>query len=126
MLACESQWENIYGNMTKEEIYFEIGKTIADSINEAWEFATLDVCRLNKYTSVKGFYINKNGEEKAMDDSNFGYLFSIKIHDLYIDMAKEKENPWNKLKFLLYPSGKFEIDFIWDQKYQDEVDKLNK
>jgi hypothetical protein len=110
--------------MRIDEIYNEIGQIIVDSIPDSWETSTLKVTRLDKYTSVEGFYIDSNGESKILDDSNFGYFFSLKIHELYEIMQKENKNPWNRLKFILHHKGKFSIDFIWDQEYQNSIDNL--
>jgi hypothetical protein len=112
--------------LRKDEIYNEIGQIIVDSISDEWEVSTLNIIRLDKYVSVDGFYIDKYSNKHELDNSNLGYFFSLKIHELYEIMAKEIKNPWNKLKFILYQAGKFEIDFIWDQEYQDEIDILNK
>ena len=111
--------------MTLDDIYHAIGQVIVDSIEEDWQIAQLSITRLDKYTSVSGTYKTVSGEEKPINDSNFGYPFSKLIHKLHALITSDGKSRWNKLKFKLFPTGKFEIDFIWDQEYQDEIDRLN-
>ena len=112
--------------MRIEEINQSIAQLIKESIEEDWQTATLLIDRLQNYTSVQGEYLNKAGVKKKLDDSRFGYLFSIKIHELHSLTTKGDSNQWNKIKFVLLPDSQFDIDFIWDKKYQDEINALNK
>jgi len=61
-----------------------------------------------------------------MDDSKLGYLFSKVIQELHAITTEDGHSRWNRLRFTLYSTGKFDTDFIWDQEYQDEIDSLNK
>jgi len=111
--------------MTADEIYHFIGQTIVDSITEDWRVAMLHIERQHKYTGIKGEYENSKEIISSMDDSLLGYHFSTHIHQLHSITTESGHNRWNKLNFVLYPGGKFEMDFIWDQTYQDEIDLLN-
>ena len=105
--------------MTVGDIYQDIGQRISDSIEEEWQKATLLIDRLENYISVEGSYITE-GIEKRLDEVH-GYLFSINIHELHLITTAQAQNKWNKLKIVMLSSGKFEMDFIWDQEYQDEI-----
>jgi hypothetical protein len=108
--------------MTVNEIYNNIGQVIVDSIQEDWVIAILNINRLDKYVAAQCKYENIHNQECIMDDSELGYSFSLLIHELYSITTEGGHNRWNKLKFILYPTGKFEMDFIWDQEYQDKID----
>ena len=110
--------------MTVNEIYNQLAQIIIDSVIEDWQVANLYVERLEKYTGAFGRYLNKEGIECRMNDAKFGYSFSLLIHELHSITTEGGHNRWNKLKFTLYPTGKFEMDFIWDQEYQDKVDNV--
>lgn len=40
------------------------------------------------------------------------------MHEVTTEGGK---NRWNRVKFTLYPDGKFNIDFEWDQALFDEI-----
>jgi hypothetical protein len=46
--------------------------------------------------------------------------------DLQKISTKGGGNKWNKAIFTLSQEGKFDMEFIWDQELQDEVDRLAK
>ena len=59
-------------------------------------------------------------------------IFSFELHESYIEdlyQITRNELPihknWNRAKYMLYPEGKMNIEYIWDQELQDEVDQLN-
>ncbi|MFJ1383113.1 hypothetical protein [Capnocytophaga canimorsus] len=35
-------------------------------------------------------------------------------------------NQWNKAIFTLFPNGNFDMEFIWDQAWHDEIVRLSK
>ncbi|HEY8400102.1 MAG TPA: immunity protein YezG family protein [Cytophagaceae bacterium] len=48
-----------------------------------------------------------------------------KIKWLHTTTTEEDKNKWNKAKFSVTPDGKFDMEFIWDQEWQDEIDGYN-
>lgn len=110
--------------MTVDEIYHLIGQNMVDSITEDWTEAVLSIDRLDKYTSVSGEYKTPNNEVRKMDDSRFGFLFSQVVHELHTITTEGGQNKWNKLKAILKPDGKFNMEFIWDQEFYDKVYKV--
>jgi hypothetical protein len=111
--------------MTAGEIYNAIGQTISDSISEDWSEATLHIDRLDKYVSLIGSYVSGNGETKRLDHALFGYKFSKLIHRLHEITTEGGSNKWNKLQFRVMSAGQFQLDFKWDQDFQDQIDKHN-
>ncbi len=112
--------------MIDNEIYDQIKQVIKESIHEDWKVANLYIDRLEGYVAAYCKYINIKDEELIMDDSKLGFSFSLLIHELHSNMLNSGKDNWNKLAFVLFPSGEFKTEFIWDQAYQDEIDGLNK
>ncbi len=112
--------------MTVDEVYLEIGQNICNIIEDD-EFlsATLKIERLHKYVGYNGFYFNGKNERKYLDVRNLE-INSESIHELYAITTDGGHNRWNRLEFTLLPTFKFDLQFIWDQEWQDEVDGYNK
>jgi hypothetical protein len=111
--------------MTVDEIYLLIADKINQGINEDWQKAEALIERIDKVVGFTGSYIDLEGESKSLE-TNFGFFDAQAIHELHTITTEGGHNRWNKLKFMLSPTGKFEMDFIWDQEYQDKIDQLNK
>lgn len=111
--------------MTVNEIYLEIGQNIYNLIEDD-EFlnATLKIERQDKYVGYNGYYFNIKNERKYLDVRNLE-INSDSIHELHAITTEGGHNRWNKLEFTLYPDFKFNLEFIWDQEWQDEVDGYN-
>jgi hypothetical protein len=111
--------------MTVNEIYLEIGQAIYDSIEvEDWERAILNIEIQDKYLGTHFVYFLKNNVKKSaklIKEPNF----ADSIFELHSITTEGGHNRWNKLAFTLYPDFKFNLDFIWDQEWQDEVDGYN-
>lgn len=111
--------------MTANEIYHEIEKSLLDYIPGDWSKAVLEINRKDGVSGYFGIYTTKKGENKGIDVWEYS-LDDDMIHELHAVTTEDGQNRWNKLKFTLLAEGKFEVDFIWDQEYQDEVANLNK
>ena len=48
------------------------------------------------------------------------------LHHLHQITTKGGHNRWNRAVFKLWPDGKFNMEFIWDQELHDEIERLNK
>ena len=109
---------------TVSEIYNRIGQRIIDSIRSEWITAALQVEYVG---SVKAFleYKTDNGEVKntILQDS-FKNMRDIKELNA-IMTAENNKNKWNKAVFTVNPEGKFDMQFIWDQELQDEIEKYD-
>ena len=110
--------------MTVNEIYQEIGQSLMNYISEKWNKAILEITRVEKSVGWKGVYVDAQGVQKDIDIWEYSLNPKI-IQELHSITTEGGKNKWNKLKFVLFPAGKFEVNFIWDQEYQDAVDKAN-
>lgn len=112
--------------MTVNEIYLEIAqKTIHIIEDEIWLKAILEIQRVEKSVNFTGHYLDKNSSKKFLEIWDLE-IDSDVIHELHSITTEGGHNRWNKLEFTLFPDGKFDLQFIWDQEWQDEIDGYNK
>ncbi|WP_281649116.1 immunity protein YezG family protein [Parendozoicomonas sp. Alg238-R29] len=102
---------------TIDEVYASIGQQIAGAIKDYWSEAWLFVEFFEDAANFKGEY-DSDSERKhyeVPDDvfDDFDVLYEI--------TTEGGSNRWNRAKFTLYPDGKFNIDFQWDQALADEI-----
>jgi len=110
--------------MTVDEIYLMLANLLNDAIEEDFQFANIYIDRLDKYVASEGHYTNLHNEQIKIEELGFRFANAMAIHELHSITTEGGHNRWNKLKFTLYPTGKFEMEFIWDQEYQDMVDNV--
>ncbi len=111
--------------MTDIEIYQKIKDRITESISEKWEKAVVDITRVEGSVGFTGRYYTVGNTQKNLE-ANFDFFDGLALHELHSNMLNSGKDNWNKLAFVLFPSGEFKTEFIWDQAYQDEIDGLNK
>ncbi|MBO3099455.1 hypothetical protein [Gelidibacter pelagius] len=113
---------------TQKQIFNEIAISIIDILpqGEKFNYAVLEIKRLNANIGFTGYYITPEESKKWLD------IFSFKldtncIEELYnltqVEFPIHKN--WNRAKYTLFPEGKMEIEYIWDEDLQNEVDRLN-
>lgn len=104
---------------TVDEIYKSIAQGIADNLSDSWERAWIHTHVVEDAAGVDGEY-TRPGEkdvhyfevdDQALDD----------FEELHEITTEGGSNPWNRAKFTLEPSGRFSIDFEWDQQLEDEI-----
>lgn len=105
--------------ITVDDIYREIAQDIFEAISDDWQSAVVNF----EYTGDSGefdcVYVKGSGKKEFDFDVEFSTYKSFKLlHDI---TAEGDSNRWNRAKFFLEPSGKFSIDFEWDQQLEDEV-----
>ncbi len=114
--------------MNQIEIFTHIATSIVGTFSKDEKFlsAVLEMMRLNKVVEYTGYYYKDNKEKEWLD------VFNIEIDDEYIHKLydiTQNEPPihtnWNRAKFTLFSDGKIEMEYIWDQELQDEVDGYN-
>lgn len=88
------------------------------------EKAELHIEVLGEMVSNTGNYIDGSGETKQIDVEEFDFQLTFDLLDLQKITTEGGSNKWNKAIFKLDREGKFEMDFIWDQELQDEVERL--
>lgn len=111
--------------MTADEIYLALGQSIVDVIEEPWKEAVMIIKRVYKAAKFEGEYITEDGRKEGINMWEYNFD-STMIHRLHEIITSDGISRWNKLVFKILPTGKFELDFIWDQAYQDEMDRLSK
>ncbi|PCM43910.1 immunity protein YezG family protein [Marinobacter sp. ANT_B65] len=104
---------------TVDELYHEIAQGIVDAIDGEWQSAEVNF----EYTGDSGefdcVYVKEGGEQNLDFDVEFPTYKAFKaIHEITTEGGS---NPWNRAKFVLERSGKFSIDFEWDQQLEDEI-----
>ncbi len=115
--------------MDQKEIFNLLANGIIDALPQAIEFkeAVLKIMRQKGVVEFSSYLIDREGKEINLD-INMGYRYAKAVLELY--RLTQNEPPvhkdWNRAKYTLYPEGKMNIEYIWDQGLQDEVDKYNK
>ncbi|AWL79425.1 hypothetical protein [Capnocytophaga canimorsus] len=116
--------------MQVEEIYLKIGQEVFNAVqSDNWTEAKL-------YLEVTGdegnSVVGYTGDYKLKDktiDLDIDYI-DIDIVDWVADLHKitteDGSNQWNKAIFTLFPNGNFDMEFIWDQAWHDEIVRLSK
>jgi hypothetical protein len=113
---------------TQKQVFNEIAISIIEVLpqGEKFKYAVLEIKRLTANVGFTGYYITSEEKKKWLD------IFSFKldtncIEELYTLTQTEfpiHEN-WNRAKYTLFAEGRMEIEYIWDEALQNEVDKLN-
>lgn len=96
-----------------------IAKNIADTIEADWDVAVINFQFFGDAAKYNGRYLVLGSDQEQ--DFTVGYnnyKALKKIHQ--ITTLSGKEN-WNFAKYTLCRTGKFSIDFEWDQALADEI-----
>lgn len=114
--------------MEVKEIFGKIGETVKQSVEniDGWKKAILYIKKLSGNTGFDSSYIDSSGEEIKID-TTANYYTHKAIGELYKITQTQfpKHKNWNRAIFTLFPNNKFEIEYIWDQELQDQVDGYN-
>ena len=67
-----------------------------------------------------------NSEDKVFDlyVQNFDPEVDFAIMELHKITTEGGKNKWNRAVFSVQPDGAFDMEFIWDQELQDEIERL--
>lgn len=113
---------------TEKEIFNQIANSIIDILPKGITFkhTVLEIKRLEGNIGFTGFYLTEEDEKKWLDIFSFELDYSY-IEDLYQTTQNHplEHKNWNRAKYTLFPEGKMNIEYIWDQELQDEIDKAN-
>lgn len=104
-------------SITVDEIYLNIGQCIASAIEGEWVEAYIFAEVLEDAANFKGEY-TVHGERKYFEVADEAFEDFEKLHKI---TTEGSNNQWNRAKFTLYSTGKFNIDFEWDQALEDEI-----
>jgi len=113
--------------MTVDEIYSSIGQSILSSIEDGnWTKARLDI------EIVGDGVVGYSGEYEIIGDIKDISVRKISrdirnwVRELHKITTEGESNKWNRAVFSLTPDGKFDMNFIWDQALQDDIERLAK
>lgn len=112
--------------MTVDEIYQNIAKNISEAIKEDWQHAVLRLEVLDGMVSNTGVYYDAKDQEKQLDVEEFDFQLTFDILELHRITTEGNSNKWNGAVYELSSDGKFYMEFIWDQDFQDEVERIIK
>ncbi len=106
--------------MNVTEIYKVLANAIIENLNvENWYKAQLHLEVIGTSVGFRGFY---DDNERFDSPSSFTLAKSVlKLHEI---TTKGGNNKWNRAIFTLKPDNSFDMEFIWDKKLQDEIEKL--
>jgi hypothetical protein len=107
ILNYGKKFTNIFPNMTVNEIYERIAQNLHNAIDSPnWEKAVLNIEFEGE--GVVGY--NGDYEDKAEKKS------------IYVRQISREIRHWiRELR-----TGKFDVEFIWDQELNDEIERLSK
>ena len=113
--------------MTVDEIYLKIGQEIFNIIeSENWVKARLEFEFVGDgVVGYTGDY-DENRGKKEMDVENIDDNISQWINELHGITTEGGNNKWNRAIFSLTSEGKFDMEFIWDQELNDDIERLSK
>ncbi|MDT9500576.1 hypothetical protein [Capnocytophaga canimorsus] len=111
---------------TIEQIYQSLVSNINNAIEEDWSKAVVNIKTVGEMASFKGFYLNKDNLQNQIEVDDFDFDLLFDILDLHKITTEGGNNQWNKAIFTLFPDGNFDMEFIWDQAWHDEIVRLSK
>lgn len=76
------------------------------------------------YVDTTGEYLDSNDVAQSLDVHNFDADVDFAIMELHEITTEGGNNKWNKAIFTLTPDGGFDMEFIWGQELQNEIDRL--
>ena len=115
--------------MDQKEIFNLLANGIIDALPQGEQFERVLLSIICLDGNVVEFSAKMiNGDTEKSLDINMGYKYAkavLKLHEITQNEPPFHKN-WNRAKCTLYPEGKMNIEYIWDQELQNEVDRLNR
>lgn len=112
--------------MNVSEIYTQLGQFVVDIIPEDnWTEAFLNIKLVPKNIGMTGKYKSQEGKEVSLR-TRFSEELGNSLFELHRITTEGGHNRWNRALFKLWPGGKFDMEFTWDQELHDEIERLNK
>lgn len=108
---------------TVAEIYTFIGQRVIDSIPEEWLRAVVNMESIGNHVKSYGSYETLDNKQKNLP-IKLGFEGAKKVLKLKKITTENEKNKWNRAVFSLTPDGEFDMEFIWDQALQDEVESF--
>lgn len=110
----------------EKQIFNSLGSNIIKSeLDDKWSYSILKLTVIGNSVEFNLNYYYSNGSKKNTKYKN-SFLLSKEVMKLHsLTNAHPNYKNWNRAQFTIFPDGKMEIEYIWDQELQDEVDKYN-
>jgi hypothetical protein len=111
--------------MTVNEVYNSLGSFLLDLLpDKNWLKAELNI-------EIQPGVLGMSGDclcddEKISLRTRYNDELKSAIKWLHATTTEGGYNKWNKAKFTITPDNQFDMEFIWDQEWQDEVDRYNR
>ena len=99
-----------------------IHKSIPEIFRENWNDVMLFIKLQPGTVGLNGYFFSENKKEWLVP--NLGYEGTLKVLEYHKKRTKNGALKWNKLEVSL-SNDKMNIEYIWDDIYQSEVDKCN-
>lgn len=103
-------------NKDVENFYQVIAEAAAEKAPDGWVALRIEVTLFDDYGSADFFYRSKLGEENQFDPGFDGYdAVTRAFGEMRKIMASAGKSTWKSARFDLEASGKFHIDFSYDE-----------
>jgi len=115
--------------MEQQEIFRVLGQATLKSVEviNNWKQAILHIERQEKSVGFRSSYVDADNKEVEISTTaEYSAVKAVKALYKHTSEFPLKHKDWNKAKFVVTPDYKFKIEYIWDQEWQDEIDRLNK
>jgi len=99
--------------MEIEEIYSEIGNSIVDCIADGWQKAWIEATVEDDNADFTCRFINESGKKDQFDTTFETYQL---FNELRNHFENTKGGKWDKAIFTLESSGKFDIEFGYNEE----------
>ena len=114
--------------MEQKDIFNLLANGIIDDLPQGLKFkeAVLNIMRLEGVVEFKSHVVDLNNQIINLVVS-MGYKYTKAVLELYTITQTQPpvHKNWNRAKYILFPEGRMEIEYIWDEELQNEVDRLN-
>ncbi len=114
--------------MTLKQSFEKIAAKVHEDLQKhQWEKAIIQIIRFDGAVRFEGQYQSAFDHLLKNIDVSFGFWEARAVHSIYKITTTEPpiHKNWNRAIFTLYPNNKFEIEYIWDQELQDDLDGRN-
>lgn len=112
---------------TVSQIYNEIGNTLKVNVKvDDWIEAFLKIEKHEGVVGYNGGYIANDEKFISFKLRDFPEETEDNIKELHKITTEGGHNRWNRAVFRMWPNNKFEMEFIWDQALDDEIERLSK
>ncbi|NRD74006.1 DUF600 family protein [Shewanella sp. VB17] len=107
-----------------DNLYLSIAQNIIQNSSDSWDIAEVNVEVFDDALKLKGGHY-KNEMFTSFKFRNFDRKIIKDFENIHLITTENPDNNWNRAKFTLEPTGKFNIEFEWDQALADEIERLN-